>query len=173
MPLDLHLLGYLAALVGLSTVVVGVAPVLQAFRVSVVGGIGTAPQALGHRRWSARGVLITVQVALSTLLLVATTLFVRSLWVASRIDPGFDIAHVVTVEADTRSGSSRPRRRDAFYRAAIRRLKSAPNVTAVSAAAVVPLSMESIVHSLQVERGEGIAERDRSTAIGSFPTTSG
>ena len=66
-PLDLHLLAYLATLVGLATLVVGVAPVLQAFRVSVVGGgIGGAPRPLGHRRWSARGVLISVQVAVST-----------------------------------------------------------------------------------------------------------
>jgi predicted permease len=150
-PIDLNLLGYLAAVVGLATVVVGVAPVLQAFRVSVVGGIGTAPRDLGHRRWSARGVLIGVQVALSTLLLVGTTLFVRSLWLASRIDPGFDIAHVVTVEADTRSAQLSLEDRDAFYRAAVRRLKTIPQVTAVSAAVVVPLSMEVNVNSLQVD----------------------
>ena len=150
-PIDLNLLGYLAALVGLATMVVGVAPVLQAFRVSVVGGIGTAPRALGHRRWSARGVLIGVQVALSTLLLVGTTLFVRSLWVASRIDPGFDMAHVVTVEADTRSAQLSPGDTDAFYRAAVRRLKTAPQVTAVSAAVVVPLSLEVNINSLQVD----------------------
>ena len=54
-PLDLHLLAYLATLVGLATLVVGIAPVLQAFRVSVVGGTGSAPRAVGHRRWSARG----------------------------------------------------------------------------------------------------------------------
>jgi putative ABC transport system permease protein len=152
-PLDLHLLAYLAALVGLATLVVGVAPVLQAFRVSVVGGIGSAPRAVGHRRWSARGVLITVQVAISTILLVATTLFVRSLWVASRIDPGFDIAQVVTVEADTRSRQLTATETDAFYRAAIARLKDAPNVSAVSGGAVVPLSLDVVVHSLQVEGG--------------------
>jgi putative ABC transport system permease protein len=150
-PIDLNLLGYLALLVGLATVVVGVAPVLQAFRVSVVGGTGTAPRTVGHRRWSARGVLIGLQVALSTLLLVGTTLFVRSLWVASRIDPGFDIAHVVTVDADTRSAQLTPADTDAFYRAAIRRLKTAPHVTAVSAAAVVPLSLEVNINSLQVD----------------------
>jgi predicted permease len=154
-PIDLNLLGYLAALVGLATVVVGVAPVLQAFRVSMVGGIGTAPRALGHRRWSARGVLIGVQVALSTLLLVGTTLFVRSLWVASRIDPGFDMAHVVTVEADTGSAQLSPAERNTYFRAAIARLKGTPEVTAVSAASVVPLSMESIVNSVHVERGDG------------------
>jgi putative ABC transport system permease protein len=154
-PIDLNLFSYLAALVGVSTVVVGVAPVLQAFRVSVVGGIGTAPRDLGHRRWSARGVLIGVQVALSTVLLVGTTLFVRSLWVASRIDPGFDLAHVVTVEVDTRSAQLSPGETDAFHRAAIRRLETAPHVTAVSAAAVVPLSLEVNIHGLQIEGLEG------------------
>jgi len=152
-PLDLHLLAYLATLVGLATLVVGIAPVLQAFRVSVVGGTGSAPRAVGHRRWSARGVLIAVQVAASTILLVATTLFVRSLWVASRIDPGFDIAHVVTVEADTQSRQLTAAETSSFYRAAIDRLKGAPNVSAVSGAAIVPLSMDSIVHGVQIERG--------------------
>ena len=152
-PLDLHLLAYLATLVGLVTVVVGVAPVLQAFRVSVVGGTGHAPRTVGHRRWSARGLLITVQVAISTILLVATTLFVRSLWVASRINPGFDIAQVVTVEGDTKSRQLTAAETDAFYRDAIARLKNAPNVSAVSGGAIVPLSMDSIVHSLQIERG--------------------
>jgi putative ABC transport system permease protein len=152
-PLDLNLLAYLAALVGLATLVVGVAPVLQAFRVSVVGGTGSAPRALGHRRWSARGALITVQVAISTILLVATTLFVRSLWVASRIDPGFDIAQVVTVEADTRSRQLTAAETDAFYRDAIARLKDAPKVSAVSGGAVVPLSLDVVVNSLQVDRG--------------------
>src|SRR5581483_7929868 len=40
------------------------------------------------------------------------------------------------------------------YRAALTRLKSLPNVTAVSAAVVVPLSMNSIVTDLQVDRGD-------------------
>ena len=70
-PIDTHLLVFLAALVGLATVVMGVAPVLQAWRVSVIGGAGRSPVAAGFRRWSLRGVLIAGQVAVSTVLLVA------------------------------------------------------------------------------------------------------
>ena len=152
-PVDLHLLAYLAALVALATVVVGSAPVLQAFRASFVAGSGRAPRAVGFRRWSLRGVLIAVQVGISALLLVATTLFVRSLWVASQIDPGFDIAHVVTAEPDTRSRQLNAAEVDAYYRAAIDRLKSVPAVSAVSGAVVVPLSMDSVVNSLLVDGG--------------------
>jgi len=153
-PIDTHLLAYLAMLVGLATVVVGVAPTLQAWRVSVAGGAGLAPRAAGFRRWSLRGALIAGQIAVSTVLLVATTLFVRSLWVASRIDPGFDLDHVATVEADTRSHQLKEAEVTAYYGAAIARLKSLPNVTAVSGAVVVPLSMASIVNSLLVDRGD-------------------
>ncbi len=152
-PIDLHLFGYLAALVMLTTVVVGIAPLLQAFRVSVVRGTGSAPRAVGFRRWSLRGVLIAGQIAMSTVLLVATTLFVRSLWGASQIDPGFDIAHVVTVEADTHSRQLTAAEVGAYYRAAIDRLKDVPNVGAVSGAIVVPLSMNSVVNSLLVDVG--------------------
>ena len=152
-PVDLHLFGYLAALVALTTMVVGVAPLWQAFRVSVVRGTGSAPRAVGFRRWSLRGVLITVQIAISTVLLVATTLFVRSLWGASQIDPGFDMAHVVTVEADTRSRQLTAAEVGAYYRSAIDRLKDVPNVVAVSGAIVVPLSMGSIVNGLLVDVG--------------------
>ena len=152
-PVDTHLLAYLAMLVGLATLVVGLAPALQACRLSVAGGIGNAPRAAGFRRWSLRGVLIAGQVALSTVLLVGTTLFVRSLWVASRIHPGFDIDRVVTIEADTRSRQLNEAEAAAYYRAAIARLTSLPDVTGVSGAVVVPLSMNSIVNSVLVDRG--------------------
>jgi predicted permease len=149
---DAHLLVFLAALVGLATVIVGVAPALQAWRVSVTAGASRAPGAVGFRRWSLRGVLVVVQVAVSSVLLVSTTLFVRSLWMASQIDPGFDMDRVVIVETDTRSRQLNEAEAAAYYRAALLRLKGLPNVTGVSAAAVVPLSMNSIVTSLLVDR---------------------
>ena len=152
-PIDGHLFGYLAALVGLATLVTGLAPMWQAFRVSVAGGAGNPPRAVGFRRWSLRGALITAQVAMSTLLLVATTLFVRSLWAASQIDPGFDVDRVVTAETDTRSRRLEPAEVDAYYRAAISRLNGLPGVSAVSGAAIVPLSMASIVNSVLIDRG--------------------
>jgi len=153
-PVDLHLFAYLALLTGIATVVTGFAPVLQAWRVSVAGGVSAAPRAHGFRRWSLRGVLIAAQVAISTVLLVSTSLFIRSLSHSTRIDPGFDLDRVAIVEADTRTGQLKDAEAAAFYRAASERLKSAPGVTAVSGAIVVPLSRDSIVNSLQVDRGD-------------------
>ena len=77
----------------------------------------------------------------------------RSLWVASQINPGFDLDRVAIVESDTRSRQLSEAEAAAYYRTALSRLKSMPAVTAVSAAIVVPLSMNSIVTSLLVDRG--------------------
>lgn len=153
-PIDLNLFAYLALLVGIATVVTGFAPVLQAWRVSVTGGVSAAPRAHGFRRWSLRGILITAQVTISTVLLVSTTLFLRSLSYSSNIDPGFDLDRVAIVEADTRSGQLKEAEVAAYYRAAVGRLRELPGVTAVSGANVVPLSMDSIVTGVQVNRGD-------------------
>jgi putative ABC transport system permease protein len=61
---------------------------------------------------------------------------------------------VAIVEADTRTGQLKDAESAAFYRTATGRLKSVPGVTAVSGAIVVPLSMDSIVNSLLVDRGD-------------------
>jgi len=163
-PVDTHLLAFLAGLAGLATLVAGVAPVLQACRVSVVGGTALARPASGFRRWSLRSVLVAGQVAVATVLLVSTTLFVRSLWAASRIDPGFDLDHVLTVEADTSSHQLDPAEVTAYYRAAQARLQGVPGVAAVSGAMVVPLSMESLVTSVLVDRG-GSATSSKDQAV--------
>ena len=151
-PVDLHLLAYLAALVSLATLAAGLAPVLQAWRVPVAAGAGVA-RAAGFRRWSLRGVLIAGQIAVSTVLLVATTLFVRSLWVASQVDPGFELDRVVTIETDTRSRQLKDAEVAAYQSAVMERLKRLPGVTAISGASVVPLSMASIVYSVLVDQG--------------------
>jgi putative ABC transport system permease protein len=143
-PVDWRLLVYLSAMVAIATVLMGVAPVLQAWRLAV---------AARKRRGSLRGILIASQVAISTVLLIAMSLFVRSLWAASRIDPGFDLDRVVNVEVDTKSRPMTETERDAYYRAAVARLKNMPGVTGVSVAHVVPLTMNSIVNSLLVDRG--------------------
>ena len=127
------------------------APVFAAWRFPLAAGIGARVPAQGFRRWSFRSVLIAGQVAVSTVLLVATMLFVRSLWVASQVDPGFDLDRVATIELDTRTGQFSDEQVVAYQRATLARLRDLPNVSGVSAASVVPLSMESVINSVEVD----------------------
>jgi predicted permease len=152
-PVDGHLLLYLAFLTGVSTVVAGLAPAMQAWRMHRIGESIRSPRSLGFRRFSTRVLLTTGQVALSTVLLVTTMLFLRSLWNAAQVHPGFDLDRVVTVELDTRSAQLADGQVDQRQSMALTRLRGLAQVTAVSGADIIPLSMNTNVTSLEVDAG--------------------
>lgn len=152
-PVDLQLFAFLALIVGMATAVSGIAPILQAWRLSA--GVRSGRGIRGwSRRWSLRGALIVGQIAVSTILLVATELFVRSLWSASQIHPGFDLDRVATIEMDTRTAQMNEAELAAYHTNVVERLKQEPNVSAVSGAIVIPLTLDTIVNSLQIDRGD-------------------
>jgi predicted permease len=152
-PIDGYLLTYLAFLTGLATVVAGSAPAIQAWRMQSIGEAIRSPRSVGFRRLSTRALLTTGQVALSTVLLVATMLFLRSLWSATQVNPGFDLDRVVTVELDMHSEQLSDAQVDQRQQAVLTRLRGMAQVAAVSAASIIPLSMNSWVTSLEVDAG--------------------
>jgi predicted permease len=152
-PIDGHLLLYLAFLTGLSTLVTGLAPAMQAWRMHRIGESIRSPRSVGFRHFSTRAVVITGQVALSTVLLVATMLFVRSLWSATQVHPGFDLDRVVTVETDTPSTQMTSAEVEQRQRINLALMRGLPQVVAVSGADIIPLSMNTNVTNLEVDGG--------------------
>ncbi len=142
-PIDGHLLAYLAIVTGLSTLVAGFAPAVQSWRMQAIGQSIRSPRSVGFRRFSARALVTTAQVALSTLLLVVTMLFVRSLWSATQVQPGFDLDRVVTVEFDMRSEQLTEAQVEERHMSALTRIQGMPRIAAVSGAVIVPLTMDS------------------------------
>jgi predicted permease len=134
--------GLFTLLVALGTsLAIGVAPALQAWRGDVHGALrgGERGSSLGGRR--ARTVLVFVEVALSTVLLMAAALLVRSFQHVQSVDPGFRPAHVLSIRL------SLPRTRytagaaiDSFYNQVQPRIASIAGVRAVAAANVVPMN---------------------------------
>jgi predicted permease len=82
-------------------------------------------------------------------------LFLRSLWTATQVHPGFDLDKVVTVDLDMHSEKLTEAQVDERQRSALTRIQNMPRVVAVSGAAIVPLSMDSMVSSLEVHAGSG------------------
>lgn len=160
-PIDGYLLGYLAFVIGLSTLVAGFAPAIQSWRMQGMGQAIRSPRSMGFHRLSARALITTAQVALSTVLLVATMLFVRSLWSATQIHPGFDLDRVATVEVDLRSELLTEAQVEERQQSILARIEDMPQVTAVSGAAIVPLTLNSMVTSLQVDAGSSEPLRAR------------
>jgi predicted permease len=96
---DGRVLLYTLGLSLVATLAFGLVPALQSSRTDrlvVLRDRSDAPK--GSTRWyGLRGVLVMVQVALSLIALVGAGLFIHSLRNAQQIDPGFEVAHELTM----------------------------------------------------------------------------
>jgi predicted permease len=114
--------------------VFGLAPALQASRVDIVTALKTedAIARAGSRRSRLRAAFVTAQVALSVVLLVCAGLFIRSLWSAHTIDPGFRVERALTVPVDLGLLRYKAEEGRAFYRELLARVSAQPGVESAS-----------------------------------------
>jgi predicted permease len=131
----------------------GLFPAIHATRPDLVSalkahsGQPSGAKAAARFRWA----LATAQMALSTLLLVAAGLFIRSLVNVSRVDLGLDPERVVTFEVSpVRSGYSNERSRELFGRLE-EELRALPGVTGVTAATVPVLGGDNWRQGVSVQ----------------------
>jgi putative ABC transport system permease protein len=126
--IDARVLGVTLAVTLVTTVLLGTLPALNA------NGTGRI-RVSANRRAPAGTALLTIEVALSLMLVMAATLLVRSLWNLQKVDPGFHADRLTTMQVwlpqakyQDAAGVSR------FYEELLRRVQ---RIHAVSAAAVV------------------------------------
>jgi putative ABC transport system permease protein len=128
--LDARVLSVTLAVTLVTTVLLGTLPILQTSRTDRLRVPGDS-----YRRATAGTTLLTIEVALSFMLLMAATLLVKSLWNLERVDPGFRADRLTTMQVwlppskyPDAAGVSR------FYAELLRRVQQ---IHEVSAAAVV------------------------------------
>lgn len=145
-PLELQLqpdpsiVAYSLALAIVTTLLCGLAPAFQSTRLSLVPALKQEIGQLGHRRFSLRHVLVSGQVAVSAILLIASLLFLRSLIHINRVDPGFDTDHTLAVELDLEKNRYPKQKAAQFVERAIERVQQLPDVESTSVAALIPMS---------------------------------
>ena len=115
-------------------------------------GRGFAP---GGRRFGLRESLVSVQVAISVVLLVSAALFVRTLLNLRHVDLGMAQEHVLTLRLEP-AGSNQRRDNEVrlrqIYEQVLRRLHEIPAVRAASLSGSTPLSAENpLGASIEVE----------------------
>jgi hypothetical protein len=93
---------------------------------SVLSSSGTLRE--GGRPSRLRGALVVSQLALSVVLLVAASLFVRSLFVARTIDIGFDARERVLLSMNVGLQGYDETRSQRFYDAVLARARTLPSV---------------------------------------------
>lgn len=97
---DAAVLAYLCLAVLLTACFAGLSPAAESLRVNLAGAMksGDAWSAAGPASNRSHAVLVSVQVAMSMVLLVTAGLFVRGQWRTFTADPGFETQHVLLVD---------------------------------------------------------------------------
>jgi putative ABC transport system permease protein len=123
-------------------VVFGLIPALSAARLDLSAALqessrGSAGDRRGERL---RGGLVFVQVAMAVVLLAAAGLLVRSLDALSKVNLGFEPAHILTADVTVHGPRYQTDEQlNHFYDAVFAQLRRTPGVTAVGAVSGIPL----------------------------------
>jgi predicted permease len=141
--LNLPVLGFAVAVAALSGVLFGLAPALR----SSSGGANLALRtgsASGQTRGGLVRLLVTMQVAVSLLLLIGAGLFTRTLRNLQEVDPGFRHEGVLMADVDSRQvvrgGAEANSRRAAMFRDGLEALSGLHGVSAAAVSNYTPIS---------------------------------
>jgi predicted permease len=148
---DLTLYLYGLGLALASGLMCGVAPALRASDVSVVADVQRAgSRGITGRRWL-RHSLVVGQVAASVVLLVVSSLFLRSLMRIATLNPGFDLDHglVATfyLEPNRYTGEGAA----LFAERVLERVDRIPGVRSSTVASVIPLAGDRSAARFQIQ----------------------
>src|ERR1035438_1874580 len=141
--IDLRLFGFALAVSLVTGILFGMVPAVQGARSSLSvalneGGRGGSAGRAGRRL---RNTLVSTEVALAVVVLIAAGLLMRSFIRLRAVDPGFRPAGVLTVRVPLAGGrNGATDRRIAFFRQVTDRIAILPGVRAVGAVNALPLT---------------------------------
>jgi predicted permease len=137
---DWRAAAFAAVAATLATLTLGAAPALALARTRLTAS-GADTRAVSGRNRLQHG-LIAAQVALSTVLLIAAGLLVRTLLVEQQTQIGFDASRLLTVSINASAQSDRQDRSKVqrFYEDLIARVRAIPGVVSVTSTTNVPIS---------------------------------
>jgi predicted permease len=129
--LGLRAIAFTGAIAVVTAVAFGLAPALSSTRAGVASVLRDGSGGSSRRFTLQRG-LLSLQAALSLVVIVAAGLFVRSLRNVQAVDLGLDVHHVLTVTIPLDRAGFDSAARVAFFDRAIERLSTLPGVAAAA-----------------------------------------
>lgn len=140
LTMDLRTFGFLAALCLGTAVLFGLAPALHLSRTSAFGALKqvarTATAGRGVRRWAS--VLMTVEIALTVVLLAGAGFMMRSFFLMYGARSNVDPSGVLTMRVDLPSKYRTPAQRIAYVQRIEERLGQLPTVSAHAVGSTIP-----------------------------------
>jgi predicted permease len=145
-PADERVLGFTAFVSMAASLVTGLAPALYGTRVDIHEGL-----ARQEKQMTVANALLTVQVALSLVLLIGATLFVRTVVNLKTLHAGFDPTGVLLFQIHSDQQTLQGKRRLVLQRTIVEHLRTIPGVTSASEGLVVSLSGNRVDGDVDVE----------------------
>ena len=137
----------------IATVGFGLMPALRLSRTDVAPTLKDQAGEIGGRigRFSVRGTLITIQLALSLALLILSGVFVRGAAAGASADPGFDLKPVVVAEIQPRLAGYDEARGHELQRRVLEGLRSTPGIVSAASSTILPFGEIQITSHVQRE----------------------
>jgi len=148
--LDLRVLAVAAVFTVFTALGFGVFPAMRAGRTGFAalreGGRGG-----GGAKQRVRTTLVTVEVAMSVILLITAGLLIRAVWRVQAIDPGFVSENVLTLRtALPRPKYNNPVRRAEFYERVLTGVRALPDVQSAGFISGLPMVMIGIMTDVEI-----------------------
>ena len=139
--IDYRVLAFALGVSGLTGVLFGIVPALQASKLDVTSALKEGGRSgEGHRRTSARSLLLIGEVALSLMLLVGAGLLIKSFLRLQEIRPGFNAHNVLIANLALPYPKYQYEQFEEFFRQLKERLEAAPGVQAAGGSMNLPLN---------------------------------
>jgi len=157
---DLRVVGFAVGISLLTGLLAGSLPAIRAMGRNLVDALKADPgerggsrRAFGMKAPTLRELLMSVQVALSVVLLIVSGLVLRTLSNASDIDPGFEYEQLIGSHISTSSTSIVFEDRERFFKEVEERISEEPWVQSATVSGNAPLSGHGSVN-VRVEGGD-------------------
>jgi putative ABC transport system permease protein len=148
--LDRRVLAVAALVTGLTALGFGVLPALRAGRTGF-DALRDGHRAGGGAKQRLRSVLVTVEVAVTVLLLVASGLLLRAAWRVQAVDPGFSPRHVLSLRtALPRPQFDSPVRRGQFYDRVLAGVRALPGVESAAFISGLPMVVTGLITGIEI-----------------------
>lgn len=155
----------------------GLAPAIQASRVDSNSWLKEGARGSSGKFGAHRAVLVVAQIGMALMLLIGAGLLLKNLWLLRGVDPGFEIADVLTFRVSVPQANFSVPQIPLFYKQILEKVRALPGVS--SSAIVRDLPMGGVDPSMPVQveghppenlGGEAIVTRFRTISPNYFHT---
>ena len=149
--LDVRVLVLAAVFTALTGLGFGLFPALRAVRRTGFAALREGSRAGGGQKQRVRAVLVTVEVAMSVILLITSGLLIRAVWRVQAIDSGLVPQHVLTLRtALPRPKYDSPVRRGEFYERVLAGVRALPGVQSAAFITGLPMVMTGVITGVEI-----------------------